>query len=110
MQTTAVEIEGVVGADGALIIHEKLSLPPGPVRVTVQPRPETNSTEQSPSGMTPAEQFWAGMHAIWADLEAHGHVPRSKEEIDAEIRELRDEAEEQMKGYDRLHEEGNALS
>lgn len=108
MQSGSVELEGVVGSDGKLIIHEKLSLPPGPVRVTVQPRPEPNSAEQSSSGMTPVEQFWAGMHAIWADQEARGHVPRSKEEIDAEIRELREEAEEQMKRYDRLHEEGNS--
>ena len=86
-----------MGVDGTLVVHDKVSLPPGPVRITVQPRTDR----------TPAEQFWAGMHAIWADQAARGHVPREKEESDAEIKALRDEAEEQMKEYDRLHEEGN---
>ena len=108
MQLSSIEIEGVVGDDGTLVIHEKLSLPPGPVRVTVQPRPQANPAEQPPSERTPEEQFWAGMHAIWADLAAHGHVPREKEEIDAEIAAFRDEMEDEMKEYDRLHEEGNS--
>ena len=108
MQSSPIEIEGVVGDDGTLVIHEKLSLPPGPVRVTVQPRPEANPAEQPRSERTPAEQFWAGMHAIWAGQAARGHVPREKEEIDAEIAAFRDELEDEMKEYDRLHEEANS--
>ena len=108
MQLSSIEIEGVVGDDGTLVIHEKLSLPPGPVRVTVQPRPEVNPAEQPRSEMTPAEQFWAGMHAIWAGQAARGHVPREKEEIDAEIAAFRDEMEEEMREIEELYREGEA--
>lgn len=95
MQPGTVEIEGTVREDGTLVVEEKLPLPAGRVRVTVQPV----------SAMTPADQFWAGMHAIWAGQAARGHVPREKAEIDAEIKALRDEAEEEMRAFERLHEE-----
>lgn len=97
MQSNPIEIAGVVGDDGTLVIHEKIALPPGPVRVTVQPA----------SSMSPEEQFWTGMRAIWAGQAARGHVPREKAEIDAEIAAFREEMEEEMKEYDRLHEERN---
>ena len=98
MKSDAVQIEGMVREDGTLVLQEKLPLPAGRVRVTVQPV----------SGMTPADQFWAGMHAIWAGQAARGHVPREKAEIDAEIKTLRDEAEEEMKQIERLHEEAGS--
>ena len=87
MTPDTVEIEGMVRKDGTLVLPEKLPLPAGRVRLTVQPI----------SSMTPADQFWAGMHAIWAGQAARGHVPRKKAEINAEIKALRDEAEEEMK-------------
>jgi hypothetical protein len=93
MQSSSVEIEGEVRVDGTLVVHDKVSLPPDPVRITVQPRTDR----------APAEQFWAGMHAIWADQAARGHVPREKEEIDAEIDAFREEMEEEMEEYERLH-------
>jgi hypothetical protein len=96
MNPNAVEIEGTVQEDGTLLLHEKIPLPAGQVRVTVQPISDT----------TPADQFWAGMRAIWAAQAARGHVPREKEEIDAEIKALRDEAEEEIQEFERLHEEG----
>jgi hypothetical protein len=98
MQPNAVEIEGTVQEDGTLVLEEKLHLPAGRVRVTVQPV----------SVMTPADQFWAGMRAIWAGQAARGHVPREKAEMDAEIQALRDEAEEEMRELERLHEDTGA--
>ena len=97
MNPNTVEIEGTVHEDGTLLLHEKILLPAGRVRVTVQPIAE----------MTPADQFWTGMRAIWDAQAARGHVPREKEVIDAEIKALRDEAEEEMREFERLHEEGS---
>src|SRR5262249_36193502 len=93
MKSDTIEIEGTLQPDGTLVLHEKPRLPPGPVRVTVQPITE----------IAPADQFWAGLRAIWAGQEARGHVPREKAEIDAEIRALRDEAEEEMRQIEELH-------
>jgi hypothetical protein len=81
--------------DGTLELGAKPSLPAGPVRVTV----ESLSEPAQP------ERFWAMMQSIWSDLRASGHVPRSREQIDAELNALRDEAEEEMKAIERLHEE-----
>jgi hypothetical protein len=41
------------------------------------------------------DPFWQMMEGIWAAQKARGHVPRTKAEIDAEVRVLRDEAEEE---------------
>ncbi len=51
------------------------------------------------------DPFWQMMEGIWAAQKARGHVPRAKEEIDAEIRTMRDEAEEEMQEVERLQEE-----
>jgi hypothetical protein len=48
------------------------------------------------------------MQRIWADQKARGHVPRTKEEIDAEIIQLRAEAEEELQAAERLHEDCQA--
>ncbi|HQU43491.1 MAG: hypothetical protein B7Z73_10245, partial [Planctomycetia bacterium 21-64-5] len=45
------------------------------------------------------------MQAIWDGQKARGHVPRTKEQIDAELNALRDEAEEEMRQVERLQEE-----
>jgi len=45
------------------------------------------------------------MESIWADLRTSGRVPRTQEEIDAEIDALRSEAEEEMQAVERLHDE-----
>jgi hypothetical protein len=91
------EVHGTVQADGSLVLDEKLDLPAGRVRVTVQ-------TCTEPKNPDPAK-FLAMMESIWADQKVRGHVPRSKEEIDAEINQLRNEAEEEMQAVEELHEE-----
>ena len=47
----------------------------------------------------------ARMQKVWAAQDARGYVPRTREEVDAEINALRDEAEEEMQAIERLHEE-----
>jgi hypothetical protein len=91
MSSTPIVLKGVVKEDGTLELSEKVNLPPGPVQVTVQ--------------AAPVDDFLARMEKIRADLQASGYVPRSKEEIDAELREMRDEWEEHQLELEALQEE-----
>jgi hypothetical protein len=97
MSQETLEVQGTVQSDGSLVLDEKLNLPAGRVRVTVQ-------TKNEPEKADPA-RFLDMMERIWADQRARGHVPRSREEIDAEIDQLRNEAEQEMQAAERLHEE-----
>jgi hypothetical protein len=94
MHDNAIVIQGTLNPDGTLVLDEKLNLPAGRVRVTVQP---IISLKDDP--------FWQTLEKIWADQRARGHVPRTREEIDAEIQELRDEWEEHQQKIERLQEE-----
>jgi hypothetical protein len=91
MSATPIIVRGVVKDDGTLELAEKVNLPPGPVQVTVQP--------------APVDEFLARMEKIRADLAASGYVPRTREQIDAEINEMRDEWEEQQLEREALQEE-----
>jgi hypothetical protein len=95
MSVATVVVEGVVEPDGTLELADKLRLPPGRVQVIVQ----------SVAEPVQPDRFWKMMEAIWADQRARGHVPRTREEIDAEIDALRNEAEEEMQAVERLQEE-----
>jgi hypothetical protein len=94
MATTPVEVQGTLQADGTLVLDEKPSLAPGRVRVTLQPVLDYTQTP-----------IWQVLEKIHAELRASGHVPRSKEEIDAEIAAARQEDEERMLAIERLQEE-----
>ena len=97
MSQETIEVQGNVQADGTLVLDRRLELPAGPVRVTVQPVPVSSGSNLL--------RFQTMMEQIWAGQKARGHVPRTKEEIDAEIQELREEAEEELQAAERLHEE-----
>ena len=88
------EIHGTVQADGNLVLDEKLHLPAGRVRLTVQSLEKPN----------PA-RLLALMEQIWADQKARAHIPRSKEEIDADVNQLRNEADLGLQARERLHED-----
>ncbi len=92
MATNTVEVQGTLQPDGTLVLDEKPKLPPGRVRVTVQ------------SAEAPADVIDV-LHRIHAEQAARGHVPRSREEIDADIAAMRQEDEERMQAIERLHEE-----
>lgn len=94
MATPVVEIEGTLQADGTVVLDEKPNLPPGRVRVRVQPALDYTQTD-----------IWQALQKIWAEQRARGHVPRSKEEIDADIAAARQEDEERMLAIERLQEE-----
>ena len=90
MATPIVELQGTLQADGTLLLDEKPNLPPGRVRVTVQPaEAQTDVIEV--------------LRRIHAEQAARGYVPRSREEIDADIAAMRQEDEERMQAIERLH-------
>ena len=45
------------------------------------------------------------MEQIWAGQRARSHRPRTKEQIDAELRDLRNDAEAEMQAIERLRDE-----
>ncbi len=96
MGETQVVVEGTLQPDGTLVLAEKPNLPPGRVRVTLQ-------AWAAPAGLQ--DGVLARMQKVWAAQDARGYVPRTREEVDAEINALRDEAEEEMQAIERLHEE-----
>lgn len=95
MSVATMIVEGVVKPDGTLEVLEKLDLPAGRVQVTVR----------SVTEPTQPDRFWKMMESLWADLRSGGRAPRTREEIDAEIDALRNEADEQMQAVERLQEE-----
>jgi hypothetical protein len=97
MSQEPIEVQGQVRADGTLVLDQPLELPAGRVRVTVQPL----ATSEAPNVV----RFRELMERIWAGQKARGHVARTKEEIDSEIRQGRQEAEEELRAAERLHEE-----
>jgi hypothetical protein len=98
MTPTHIVIEGTINSDGTLDLDNKLALPPGRVQLIVQPLPE----------LPKDDPFWQRMQNISAGQRARGHVPRTKEEIDADIKSLRDEAEEEIQETERLEEESRS--
>lgn len=97
MSDQTIEVQGTVQPNGTLVLDQRLDLPAGRVRVTLQPL-----TASEPPDLA---RFQAMMEQIWAGQKARGHVPRTKQEIDAEIQGLRDEAEEELQAAEGIHEE-----
>ncbi len=95
MNAATVVVEGTVQPDGTLEVTQKVNLPAGRVHVTVEPVAEP----------VQPDRFWTMMESIWAAQLAGGRTPRTREEIDAEITALRDEAEGEMQAVERLQEE-----
>lgn len=85
----------MVKPDGTLELAEKLTLPPGRVRVTIVPMPELPSDDP----------FWQRMQALWAAQRARGHVPRSVHEVEEERQTMRDEWEERMRRIEHIQSE-----
>lgn len=95
MNMRPVIVEGFVKPDGSLELDQKLNLPAGRVQVLVQPLSE----------LPDDDPFWQMMKRIWAGQKARGQVPRTREEIDAELERMDSEAEEEMQETERLQEQ-----
>jgi hypothetical protein len=92
----SITVRGTVLADGSLHVEGPLALPPGPVEVVV--RPEQRAL--------PPQDVLAVLQRIWDEQNACGRPPRSAEEIDAEIQQMRDEWDERDREIEALQEEG----
>lgn len=93
MAMPTLEVLGTVRADGTLELDEKLKVPPGRVKVRVE------SVSEIPA--KPTEGLVEFVERMRREMEAAGHKFRTKEEIDAEIDELRNEWEERLEELDR---------
>jgi hypothetical protein len=94
MTGNAIEIQGALREDGTLVLDNKPNLPPRRVKVTVEPLPDLTQTD-----------VWQVLERIWAGQRARGHVPRTREQIDAELEAARQEDEERMQALERIHQE-----
>ncbi len=101
MEMMAVRVKGTVTPDGKLEVAEHLDVAPGPVEVTIK--------ALARDGGQPKESVWVILERIRADREARGMRGRTKEEIDADIRAMREEWDEHQEAIEalqaRLHEE-----
>jgi hypothetical protein len=79
---TVLETFGTVRADGTLELEQKLAVPPGRVKVRV---------ESLELPMKPSETLLEFVERSRRELKAAGHTFRTKEEIDAELTEIRGE-------------------
>ena len=73
-------IDGLLKPDGTVELARKASLPPGRVRVTVEAVPSCTR-----------QDVWTLLDAIQSERRDLGLQPRTRGEIDAHIRALRDE-------------------
>jgi hypothetical protein len=95
MMGMQITLQGTVKADGSLELDGQVAMPEGRVLVTVQP-------VEPPAANDP---FWQRMEQIWAGQRARGHRPRTQEQIDADLREFRDDAEAEMRATEQLHDD-----
>jgi len=95
MPNTSLEVLGTVRADGTLDLDQKLSVPPGRVKVRVE-------SVETPA--SPAENLIEFVRRSRRELEASGHQFRTKEAIDAELAELRNEWDDRIDALDCLGE------
>jgi hypothetical protein len=106
MTANAIEIHGTLREDGTLVLDEKPNLPPG--RVKVQMQPADSATKEDTNDVI------AVLQRIHADQTRRGHLPRSVEEINAFLADLREDAErsqmiEQIQDECRRQREGQQL-
>jgi hypothetical protein len=92
---TSLEVLGTIRPDGTLELDQKLAVPPGRVRVRVEP-------VETPAA--PAESLIEFVRRTRHELEAAGHQFRTREAIDTELAALRDEWDDRIDELGRLRE------
>ena len=88
MNPAQVVVEGTLRPDGTLEVNERLDLPPGRVRVTVETIPE------SLSALGTIGEVLDRIHQGQA---ARGVVGRTRDEIDVDLTTLRGEWDDRMR-------------
>ncbi len=86
MNETSNVIRGTLHPDGTLELAERPSLPAGQVEITIRPV----LAEQK------GESWFECLERIRAKREATGYPFRTKEEIDADLEDIRDWGEERL--------------
>ncbi|MBV9125719.1 MAG: hypothetical protein JO112_20410 [Planctomycetes bacterium] len=84
MTTNAIKLQGTLREDGTLVLDEKPNLPPGRVKVIVQP---------ADSGKGESNDVIAVLQQIHAAQALRGYVPPSVEEINGYLADMRDDDE-----------------
>jgi hypothetical protein len=97
MEQTVAKVRGRLSADGKLELAERLGLGEGDVDVIVRRRPR--------AGERPREGVVEVLRRIQEERRALGIPGRTREKIDAEIREGREGDEERLLAIERLQEE-----
>ena len=85
-------VGGLLRPDGTLELDQKVALPPGRVTVTVEPA-NAEILKRDPLDV---------LQEIWAERRALGQPARSREEIDAGLKAMRDEWEQRQRAHDLL--------
>src|SRR5690348_1767597 len=96
MSSSTIVLDAVVTPEGTLELPEKLCLPPGRVRLTL---------EQLPSASTDKLGVLEVLEQIRKAQKERGFAGRTKEEIDADVNALREEWEERTSEIECLQSE-----
>ena len=96
MSAAEIIVRGTIRPDGALELEKSPALLAGPVEVTIRPLPAASHR---------SEDWWTYLQRVRAEAEASGQSFRGKEEIDAEIEELRSGDERLDEVYRRIEAE-----
>jgi hypothetical protein len=86
MHETSNVVRGILNPDGTLELAERPTLPAGPVEVTIRPVVAEKK----------GENWFECLQRIRAEREAAGYPFRTKEEIDAEMEDIRDWGEDRL--------------
>jgi hypothetical protein len=88
MSTTRTKISGTLKSDRILELDEGVQLPPGRVHGWVE--------AEKPAPPRSGAEVMAVLEGIWAMRRARGAPSRTPEEATAEVRKMRQEAEERL--------------
>lgn len=97
MNAAQVLIHGTLNTDGTLTLEHTPQLPAGRVEVLIRALPD------SPPAM---ETWWEFLQRSYAEAVAHGHVPRTREVIDAERARVRALGDTRRQGIARALDPG----
>lgn len=96
MSETIVKVRGTITPEGDLRLSGRLPIGPGDVEVTLRLLPTIAEGSQ--------DDLLTVLECIRAQREARGAQGRTRAEIDAELRALRDEWDERQIGIEALQE------
>jgi hypothetical protein len=97
MNLTETVVDGTIQPDGTLVLDEKLTLPPGKVKIIVRQEVEIILPENDP--------FWQRMRMMWAISKSREDAGDGGAHSLAEVAALRDEWDEHQQAIERLQGE-----